>query len=470
MDKAKLKYLGCIAFLLPALLIMLAKPFSPELSAAGHTVLGGVLITIGIWILKPFDLPYSAGGLFLAAFTLICGLKPATVFSGFTQSAIWTLVPALFFGVVLRDTGLGKRIAMAILRLSRPSYPSLILAWVVIGVALSVFTPSVTVRVVIMVSIAAQCCELCNMEKNSKAQSLIMLTAFAMAMLPGCGWLSGALWGPIIQGFFSSMPVTADLVNFQSWLSVMLIPMVIISFLLVVTGYFALRPEKKLSPEVFASLKAENKTPLSAKEKSACVILLMVFAFFITGRLHGIPDAAICLAAVVAFFALKVLGPNDVATGVSWDLIIFIAMAMSLNSIFIETGIAAWLSGIIVPALGFIAGNTWSFALIMLALLFAWRFVDVAMFIPTIAILVPIVPSIHAAYGINPLVWIPLLVMAGNGFIMAYQNMWAMMTVKVSGDRGWQPKHLAIYGLLYFIICVAVMAVILPIWLRMSVI
>ena len=65
-------------------------------------------------IFKPFKLSYSAGGLFLAFFALALGLKPGIVFSGFTQSAIWTLIPALFFGFTLQKTGLGKRIALAI--------------------------------------------------------------------------------------------------------------------------------------------------------------------------------------------------------------------------------------------------------------------------------------------------------------------------------------------------------------------
>ena len=461
--------IGFTLFVVIALWIMLAAPFSPGLESKGHIMLSGVLIAIGIWVLKPFNLPYSMGALFLASFALIAGLRPATVFSGFAEPAVWTLVPALFFGTVLRKTGLGKNIAFTIIRLFRPSYPSLIIAWIIIGVVLSIFTPSMTVRVAIMIPIAVQCCELCGIKKHSRGQSLIMLTAFAMALLPGGGWLTGALWGPIVQGFYNAVPEMAGLINFQSWLSVMLLPMLLVSLLLVLCGYYALRPQDTISPEVFASLQTGEDTVFSRQAKITGIILLIVFALFITGGLHGLPVAAICLSAVIAFFVFKVLTPEDIGTGISWDMVIFVAMALSINSIFTETGIARWLSLIIVPAVQPIAHNPLIFALVMLVLLFAWRFMDIAMFIPSLVIIIPVLPSIQSAYGINPLMMLPILIMAANAFFMNYQNMWAMMGSGIAGERSWNTKHLAIYGLLYFIICIAVMAVLIPVWISMGV-
>jgi di/tricarboxylate transporter len=176
-----------------------------DLNVSAQIMLVGILITLCIWIFKPFKLPYAAGGLFLAMFALAVGgfdpgsgLTSATVFSGFTHSATWTLIPALFFGFALAKTGLGKRIAMGIIKIFKPSYMSLVFAWVIIGVVLSILTPATTVRVAIVIPIAMQCCELCKLEKGSKGSSLIMLTAFSMALIPGAGWLTGVVWGPFV--------------------------------------------------------------------------------------------------------------------------------------------------------------------------------------------------------------------------------------------------------------------------------
>ena len=465
MGKMYISYLGSGILALISIFIMVTKPFSANLSDTGQIMLGAIFITLCIWIFKPFNLSFSMGGVFLAFFSLALGLRPAVVFSGFTQPAIWTLIPALFFGYVLQKTGLGKRIALAIIKLSKPSYLSLVLACTMIGIALSILTPSITVRVAIVIPIAMQCCELCKLEKGTRGNSLILLTAFAMALLPGSGWLSGALWGPIIQGMMDSVPGTRGLVTFNSWFSVLFLPMVIATVLLIAGSLLVLKPKEKLSEDAINSIKEQRADKMSRHETVAAVILVAVFVMFLTNKLHGMPDAALCLAATFAFFLFGVLEPKDFNAGVNWDLIVFIAMALSLGAIFSETGISQWLAGIAVPALAPIAGNPWTFTFGIVTIMFLLRFVDVAFFIPTIAIITPILPAIQEAYRINPLVWVPLFVMAGNSFLMAYQNIWAMMSNSIAGDRAWKDRHLSIYGLLYFAACLIALAVAVPMWI-----
>jgi hypothetical protein len=102
----------------------------------------------------------------------------------------------------------------------------------------------------------------------------------------------------------------------------------------------------------------------------------------------------------------------------------------------------------------------------IMAFMFLWRFFDVALFIPTIAILVPILPAIQEAYKISPLVWLAIFVMAANSFIMAYQNMWAMMSRSIAGERAWDNKHLSLYGALYIVACMIALVVAIPVWMN----
>ena len=464
--KVRISYLGSGLLSLISVIIMITKPFAANLNDTGQVMLGAILITLCIWIFKPFNLSFSMGGLFLAFFSLALGLRPAVVFSGFTQSAIWTLIPALFFGYVLQKTGLGKRIALAVIKLFKPSYLSLVLAWVVIGIVLSILTPSITVRIAIVIPIAIQCCELCKLEKGSKGNSLIILTAFAMALLPGTGWMSGALWGPIIQGMINAVPETQGLVTFNSWFSVLFLPMEIVTVLLIAGSLLVLSPKEKLSKDAINAIKEQRAEKMSRQESVAAIILVVVFVMFLTSSLHRIPDAAICLAATFAFFLFGVLEGKDFNAGVNWDMIVFVAMALSLGAIFTATGISHWLAGIVVPALAPIAGNPWTFMFGIITIMFLWRFIDVAIFIPTIAIMSPILPAIQQAYGISPLVWLAVFVMAGNSFFIAYQNMWAIMSQSIAGERSWQDKHLSIYGVLYFAACLIALIVTIPVWIN----
>jgi len=463
--KINASYIGSGFLTLIAVIIATVKPFSATLNDTAQLMLSGILIALSIWIFKPFNLSYSAGGLFLAFFALALRLSPAVVFSGFTQSAIWTLVPALFFGFTLQKTGLGKRVALAIIKLFKPSYISLVFAWVIIGVILSLLTPSSTVRVAIMIPIAVQCCELCKIEKGSKGNSLILLTAFGMATIPGSGWMSGVLWGPIISGMINSTPETQGLVTFDNWFSVLFVPVMITTIVLIAGSLIFLKPKDNLSSSAGNAIMNQPAQKISRDEIIAGFVLVVVFIMFLTNKLHGLPDAAVCLAAVFVFFLSGVLEAKDFNSGVNWDLIVFIAIALSFSSIFNETGISAWLAGIVVPAVAPIASNPFLFMFCIMAFVFLWRFFDVALFIPTIAILAPILPSIQEAYRISPLVWLFVFVMAGNSFVMAYQNMWAMMSRSIAGDRAFTHKHIGVYGVIYFAGCFIALLVAIPMWI-----
>jgi len=121
-------------------------------------ILAVVLVALDLWIFRDSGLAYFAGGAVLLG-GLAFGLPLVTVTAGFTSSALWVLIPALFFGFALAKTGLGKRIAFLMLKSFKPSYPSIILSWCLIGLILSAMTPSITVRIAIVMPIATNLVE-----------------------------------------------------------------------------------------------------------------------------------------------------------------------------------------------------------------------------------------------------------------------------------------------------------------------
>ena len=462
LHKIKPSYIGSFIMALVAVIIIAARPIA-DLDDTGHIMLGAIILALCIWIFKPFKLTYAIGGLLLALFGLIVGLAPTVIFSGFTQTALWTLVPAFFFGYTLQKTGLGRRIAMAVIKICRPTYFSLIFAWIPIGVILSILTPATTVRVAIMLPIAVQCCGIFNLKKGSKGNSLILLTSFAMALIPGSGWLTGVIWGPFIQGQMANAGIT---VTFGDWLGVLLVPVIIATFLLVAGGLLFLKPEEKLSKEAIESVKKQPMEKMGKHEIISAVILLLVFGLSLTSSFHGLSTSIICISAMLCFFVFGVLETKDFNSAANWNLVIFIAMAFSLGPIFSATGISDWLSGIVVPALEPIAGNPFLFVIAVTAFMFLWSMVDVAMFLPTISIMAPILPRIQEAYHISPLVWIAIFILAGNAFFLAYQNMWAVMSRSIAEDRAWTNKHQSTYGLVYFAACLLALIVAIPMWIN----
>jgi anion transporter len=445
------------------------KPFQPDLEPQGHYVLMMFLITIGLWIFKPFGVPFSVSSVLFAAFLLVLGLSPNIIFSGFSGLALWTLIPALFFGFVLEKTGLGKRIAYLGMKNTKLSYGGLLFMWVVIGIILSALTPSIAVRVVIVTPIALNCVNICKLPNGSKGRSLILLTAWSMALIPGAGWMTGSLVGPILNGFFSTVPELGP-ISFSQWAKVSLLPISIITILTVIGGYFALKPSEplRLTKDTFID-EYRKLGRISRQEVLSSIILVASFLMFVTNPLHHIPDAAICLIALFLLGASGIIESKDVGAGINWDLVVFVGIAMSLNSIFTQSGVALWISSFLVPALGPISGNPWIFVYVTLIVMFLWRFIDIAIFIPTMAILSSVIPHISAAYGINPLVWIPLISIALNAFFMSYQNMFGLVAETNLGKQGWSSKHLGIYGTTYFIASLVSMLAAVPYWILIGI-
>jgi len=467
-EKLSMAWIGFGLFLALGLLVGIAMPFQPQLNALGHRVLMALLITIGFWIFKPAGISYAASGSLFMAVLLALGFKAGTVFTGFTSTAVWSLIPALFFGFVLSKTGLGKRIAYLGMKSTKLSYPGILIMWAVIGVVLSILTPSITVRVVIVIPIAMNCVELCGLKQGSKGRSLILLTAWAMALIPGTGWSTGSLAGPIISGLYAGVAELGP-IAFNNWFKIVMLPAALISVIMLVAGYYVLRPSEPLS--ISKDTFAEEYLKLgymSINEKISGSILLIAFAFLATSSVHRIPDAAICLTALFALVATGTIKTPEISSGISWDLVMFFGVAMSLSTVFVASGVSKWLSTVLVPLFEPLAGNPWLFVFVVMTALFLWRFIDIALLIPTMAILVPILPQIAAATGVNPQVWVSLFCIALNSCFLGYQNMFALVAEANMQGKGWTAGHLTRYGVLYFIASLVSLLVAVPYWISIG--
>jgi len=458
------KAIGAAAFALVGIIIMMFRPFEASgLVPIGNSVLGLVFIMLGLWIFRPNNVPYTTGAMVLTAGGMIAGVQLGILTSGFVSSGLWILIPALYFGFALAKTGLGKRIAYMVLKIFKPSYASMILAWFIIGIILSILTPSITVRVAIVMPIAISCIEACKLEDRSRGAALICLVAWAMAVLPGTGWLTGSLWGPIFVGFFPKE--LSDLTNWGSYFQIMALPWLLTTVFFTVAVYFLLKPKESMaiSKETFEEA-YEKLGKISKNEIIVGVILIGSFLLFATESIHKIPTAATAMAAFFCMLLFSIISFQEIGTGVSWDIIIFFGLAFSLPKIFGTAMVAKWMSTLIGPVIFGMAGNALVFIIGFTVLLFIIRLVDVPWGLTTLALTVPLLVPLYNNYGIHPVVVAVAFAAAGNCFFMSYHQPFLMLGEAVSQGRGWAPKHVSIAGLAYAASIITAMLVSFPYW------
>lgn len=319
------------------------------------------------------------------------------------------------------------------------NYISLLAISTVIGVVLSLLTPSISVRVVIITPIILSCLEVCELPVGSKERFLVLLTAWAMTAIPGTAWQSGSLTGPILTSFYGAIP-ELPAIDFMTWLKICFPPIMLISLLLVIGGYFVFKPQIPLSMDktIFKG-QYIDLGPASLQEKATLVTLVLSFMFFLTSGIHKIADSAICLIGLFILAVFQILSVREISTGLNWDLVIFMGAAMGFSQILTTTGIAGLLSDRIAVLIQPIASNSWLLVYVVLIVFFAWRLVDIASLVPTMAIVSSVSLELSKIYGINPFLWIPLLSLGLNSFFLSYSSVFVLAAEANLGERGWTP-------------------------------
>ncbi|MDA8124026.1 MAG: SLC13 family permease [Deltaproteobacteria bacterium] len=456
---------GMLLFAVAGIGIGAVKPFAPELTPQGHAALMAILVAVGLWIFATKWVPLCIGSMVMLLLLIASGLKPSLVFNGYTTRALWILIPALFFGFALNSTGLGKRLAYWVIGLFRPSYLSLTVSWVLIGLLLSVLTPSISVRIAIVIPIAVATLEICRLRHGSKGAALLLLSAWSMVIIPGGGWFTGSLWGPLAIGFFGGTPELQGVISFDSWWRAMLLPSAVLSFLFVLILYRFMKPAEDLNVEQ-SVFQGESKAlgAITFQEKATFAILLATFFLLVTGRWNGIPDVAVCLGAFVLLAAFGIIKAQNIGTAISWDFVLFLGTIMGFGLIFQETGLATFLSRSFSPVMAGLAGSAWLLAYVLLLFFFVIRFVDVAQLYCTIAFVVPFLPMLAADFHIHPLVVFFLFMMGGNCFFMAYQQPFVILGETLAAKAAWTPAQLRQAGIIYFFACLLTLAISLAYW------
>jgi di/tricarboxylate transporter len=456
------RLIGAILFALIGLLVAIAAPIG-ALDHAGNLVVGTIIITLGLWIFRPGGIPYTTGCTVLLTGCLVAGLKFPVVMSGYASPALWVLIPALYYGYVLQKTGLGRRIVFWVLKGFHPSYLTMVIGWVIVGVLLSLLTPSITVRVAIVIPIALGTVEACHLRFGSREASLISLTAFGMALFPGTGWLTGSLWGPILTGMFPAEVKAMG--NPGAWFQGMGLFWLVVTVVYIVLLYVMLRPEKPLELEPHTFKEEYDKLgTITRNEAVSLAILAAAFVGFSTESLHHLPTAATALA---AFFLLSVFGvitPADIGIGVNWDIILFLGAAICLPAISAASGIAKWLGTLLDPVLSAWAGSPVAFLLLFVLVYWILRFFDVSWGFATAALLSPIMVPLHAKFGIHPIVVATVFAIGGNAFFLAYQQPFAMMADAISKGTAWDNKYLSLGGIAFAIAAIVALLVSIPYW------
>ena len=357
-----------------ALVSMLVVAFLPGmqelgLSVAGQRALAVLVFAVLVWVTEAVTYPVSAV-MIIGFIALLVGFAPdpekpgkvlgtsgglSLALDGFAASAVALVAGALVLASAMQATGLHKRVALLVLRFAGEKTSNILIGTIVITVILSFFVPSATARAGAVVPILLGLVAAFGLPTESKLGALLIITAAQAISIWNIGIMTAAAQNQVAVGFIRE-ELGRD-ITWPEWFMWGAPWSVAMSVVLFFVMRWAIRPESDRlvgGREVVRRDLAELG-PMSGKEiRLTVVALLLLVAWATQGTLHPVDATTVTLVAVGVLLLprIGVFSWKTVEKLVNWGTLVVFAVGISLGSLLLETGAAAWLSERTFTALG----------------------------------------------------------------------------------------------------------------------
>lgn len=412
----------CLAIAVALGLAIAFMPTPQGLSHIAQLVLGITAFTAVLWATQVIN--NGIASILMMGLLLLAGVKPPLVLSGFGGGAFWVLLTVLFYGFAMKKTGLAERVSYYILSLFPGTYGGILTAFFVIGFILALGIPSMTVRTAIMVPIAWALVESLGLEKKSRGSALIILTTVEMAVVPGVAFLYGSLSGPVVAASFEAKHIPLTWLGYAQAVT---FPTLLLCILILIVNPMVLRPEVPLSATpTFARDRLRSLGAFKRPELITALVVVFSIVFWTTDSYHHFPSFLVGMLAVGIFAFSGILKDNEISTGVSWPLLLFIGGIFGLANVIQEYKVTDWIAGFFVPVVNQLTGSVILLTVVVALAMYALRFLDPSSFI-AISVLFLSVVDVTTAAGIRPIILMAPIIIASVPFWMLYQNFWLAM-------------------------------------------
>ena len=307
---------------------------------------GLVVFTIGLWATQA--LPEHVTGLLFLLSAVLAQVVPANVvFSGFTSATLWLVLGGLIIAEAVRSTGLGERLALALLGRFLQSYPRLVAAVVVVATLLCFVMPATLGRVLLLLPIVAAIAQRIGFERGSTGYMGLLLAAMVATFQVGTGVLPANAPNLALAGAAESL--YGIHINYGEYLLVQFPVLGLMKMAVIVAVTWRIFP-------AVSKLREERRraSRLRPEERKLAVILGIALAFWATDVWHGIAPGWIALAAGLATLLPRIgVMPVTVFNDrVRFGPYFYMGAVLGLGAVVTSTGLSTALGTLVLPLLG----------------------------------------------------------------------------------------------------------------------
>jgi L-tartrate/succinate antiporter len=311
------------------------------LPGAAIGLIGVVLVTL----LAPYVL-------FSPAELAKAGFKPANAsltwaLSGFSNTVVWLIFAAFMFALGYEKSGLGKRIALLLVKGMGKRTLTLGYAVAISDLLLAPFTPSNTARsggtiYPVIRNLPALYDSKPNDPSARKIGGYLMWTAIATTTITSSMFVTGM--APNLLATEMAGKIGNVSISWADWFIAFAPVGILLLLLLPLAVYFIYPPEIKSGDEVpkWAAGELAKLGGLTVREIELAVLVLMALTLWIFGG-DFINATTVAMAVIVLMVLLKVVSWDDILSNKqAWNTLVWFATLVALAGGLAKVGFVKW--------------------------------------------------------------------------------------------------------------------------------
>lgn len=373
-----------------AVAMFLLPPFG-GLTPHAMQALGLLVLTIGLW--GTAVVPQHLTTLLLFTIALIAHVAPPqTVFSGFQSGGPWLIFSGIVIGLAMQRTGLGARMAQAMVTRLGGSFGGIVVGTLVVSVLLAFVMPSAMGRMVIMTPILMAFADQVGFTEGRKGRAAIVVGGAMATMVTPMAILPATVPITVFAGSIESVhgivPRYASFMALHMPVKGLLSLAVLIGLVLLLLRDRQERAPTPAAPKVW-----------SLEEMRLAGILALLLLIWSTDSIHHIAPAWVGLVAAVLCLLPRVgvVPAAAMAQNVNYTPWFFVAGIIGLGAIVAHTGLAQALGSGLIAQLGFVPGE--DFRNFVMTAILSGALTPLLNYSGVPAVLTPLGPDIAAATG-----------------------------------------------------------------------
>jgi anion transporter len=367
---ANMKDLGiCVAI---SLVIWFTPPPAGVSIKAWHLLSVFVGTIVGV-ITTPLPLG-AVAMLGLGAAMLTKVLTFAEAFSAFSTEIPWLIAVAYFLAGGFIKSGLGNRIAYAIVSAFGKTTLGLTYSLVAAEALLSPAIPSVAARAGgIFFPLCKALCLACGSDPEKgtakKMGAYVMFTCFQTSCISSAMFITAMAANPLAVNLASSVGVS---ISWGTWALAGIVPGIIALACTPLILYVLYPPEVKDTPDApaIAMKELDKLGPMSLNEKITAGAFAITVALWIFGGGYGINAVASAIVGLTILLLSNVITWKEcLANSAAWDTLTWFAALIAMAAYLNKFGFIPWLSASVVNVIGGM-GLSWQAAFGLITLIY----------------------------------------------------------------------------------------------------